>query len=217
MHDGMRWCFACVILIGLCGCTGSGTIHTMPYRRSDLPPDEPLIEKIAIDEAYYWQEDGGALNVVLRRRSESLLGEMFSNEFALSLVLDGLPAGSERLYHVRMREAQSVSRYGADRRRARSITGVVVIHAPKHGTLEGRFHLVMHQQRFTALTGWTPASVFRGTRLIRAGRFVAVHDPERGRPIRDMTEENFPRPLPREQRPKIERLELYPSTQPGTP
>lgn len=197
---------------GVAGCNGSGVLHVMPYVRSDLPEHEPLIQNTPIQEAYYWQEEDGQLNIALRSTQKSLLGEVFSAEYAMSIVLEDLPAGSERLYNVTIREIQSALRAGGDRRRSRSMLGVVVIEAPEHGVLKGRFHALMHEQRFTALTGWTPPSVFQGARMVVAGEFNAVHDPERGREILAVTEDdNFVRPVPREQRPRAEWLDTRPA------
>lgn len=208
----------CAVAAGFVGCSGSGTIHVMPYIRHDLPREEPLVQNTPVHEAYYWQDEHDRLIIALRTRQHTLLGPMFSVDYATSIVLDDLPAGSERLYRVTIREIQSVLRTGGDRRRSRSMMGVVVIEAPRHGMLPGRFHALMHEQRFTALTGWTPASIFHGTRLIVAGEFLAVHNPQRGREILELTEfDNFARPVPREQRPKAEWLDTRPATQPAEP
>lgn len=169
------------------GCTGRGTVHVMPYLRSDLPEQEPLIQKMPIHEAYYWLDDD-EVNVALRYRTRSLFGRAFDVEYAVSLVLPELPAGRERLYRLRSGEIQIIQSAGADHRRGRSSGGVAVLHGTRGDTLRGRFHVITRQQQFSALAGWMPETIHRGAMLIVAGEFNAVHDPDRGRRIRERTE-----------------------------
>jgi len=154
--------------------------------RADFTEREPLVREISADQAYYWVENG-ELNVALRYSRSSILGPAFQYDWEMSLVLDGLPAGSSRLYELRPDSVRIVQTAGPDQRRSRTWTGVAVVKAPRDNRLEGRFHVNVRQQRFTALGGWQPPSL-RAPMMIVVGRFEAVENAEAGRIIRRETE-----------------------------
>ncbi len=180
-------CLACA------GCNGSATANLIPILRSDLPPQEPLMQTVRADEAYYWVDDNGSLNIAMRHETHSLLGAVFDLTWNMSIVLDGLPAGSQRLYQLTSRDVRVVQSCGGDHRRYRSAAGVAVLEAPKGHQLEGRFHITVYQQQFGVLTGWTPS--YHGPLLVLAGEFEAVENHTRGREILEQTEaDGFGRP-----------------------
>jgi hypothetical protein len=163
--------------------------------RTDFTEGEPLVQQVPVNEAYYWLEDG-QLWVSLRCHRPSALGPAFEFDWAMSLVVEGLPAGSARLYQLKADAARVVQTAGADQRRSRGWTGVAVIQSPKNRRLEGRFHCNVRQQHFTLLHGWQPPPL-AAPMLIVVARFEAVEDAERGRAIRDETEAaGFERRLP---------------------
>jgi len=182
----LAWC-----LIVAAGCSGGGVVHTLPLRRTDFQPGERPITSVPITQAYYWTDEDGTLNIGLGYRARSLLGKAYDAEWFLSLVLDGLPAGSERLYKLGKREIRTVQSHGGDHRRGSSGDGVAVIEAPRGGRLKGRFQAWIRQQRFSVLAGWSS----RAPALIMAGEFEAVLNPVKGRQILARTEEDgFGRP-----------------------
>jgi len=170
----------------LAGCGGSGSVHVMPFERRDFPPTEPPAEVIPATEAYWWRE-GDELNVALRREALCLAGPSCERELLLSLVVEGMPAGRERLYPLQRDALRERSSDRGAHRRSASLNGVAVIAAPQGGRLKGRFHVSVRQQQFTILTGWTPR-LARAPLAVMAGTFEAVHDPRRGRKIRARVE-----------------------------
>jgi len=169
------------------GCTGHGTVYGVPFMRRDFPPTEPPAQVVQAGEAYYWIDGQKRLNVALRRHVPSLLGKAFEYDWLMSLVLEDLPAGSEKLYYLGMDSVRQLASYGGAHQRSTSLTGIAVIHAPSRWELRGRFHATVRQQQFTVLTGWAP-DLGRAPMIVQAGTFEAVHDPESGKAIRDRTE-----------------------------
>jgi hypothetical protein len=159
----------------------------IPLMRSDFPREEPTLATVRVHEAYHWAQDDGELTVALRYRVNALLGEVFDAEWLLSLVLDGLPAGSERLYRLNADSVRMRQTRGPAHHRGRSLTGVAVVEAPRRGILKGRFHVWMRQQQYGLFTGWSPP-MHRAPTVIVAGDFEAVLDAEKGRAIRSSTE-----------------------------
>ncbi len=174
-------------LCGVAGCNGSATVHSMPFLRQDFSATEAPAQKIDIDEAYYWLDDQKRLNVALCRHVPSLLGKAYEYDWRLSLVLEDLPAGSEKLYRLGVDSIRLLLAHGGLHARGASLMGVAVVHAPRNGVMRGRFHANLRQQAFTVLTGWTPP-LGRAPLVVMAGPFQAIHDPVRGRAIRDRTE-----------------------------
>jgi len=167
----------------LAGCSGRGSVSAIPFMRSDFGPTEPAVQTVEINEAHYWLDDDGALNIALRYHAPSRWGKAFEANWLLSLALEGLPAGSEKLYHLGSRSIRQVCSQRGIHQRCASLMGVAVVQAPRDGWLEGRFHVVVRRQQFNALTGWTPV-IYRAPRIVMAGTFKADHDPVRGRAIR---------------------------------
>lgn len=175
------------------GCTGSGKVQILPLARRDLPPQEPLIQTVPVQEAYYWIDPEGKLKIAMQYRVNSLLGPVFDAEWALSMVLTGPPAGSERLYDIRTSEVLWIFSQGGNHQRCRSLRGVAVVEGPRNHRLRGRFQITFHQQMFTMLGGWQNASW-----LVTLGEFEAVRNAARGQEILAKTEmEDFDRSPPR--------------------
>ena len=178
--------------LALAGCSGSGSVHIVPLIRTDLPPGEPLMQTVPISEAYYWNDSDGTLKLALRHRAPALLGA--SLDWQMSVVLEGLPAGKERLYRLAQREIRVVQDYGGDHRRSRSGMGVAVVEAPRNRRLKGRLHANVQQQQFGVLTGWNPP-IYRGAMLVLVAEFEAVENRTKGEEILRYTEsDGFERP-----------------------
>ena len=184
----------------LTGCSGTGTVETFPLMRTDLGPDDPLSVTIPLHEARYWV-DGNKVNIALAYEARSVLGRPFETTWHMSIVLDELPAGSQKLYHIMSREVRLAQSQGGDHRRARSGSGVVVLEAPSNSRLKGQFHVWVREQRFNALTGWSP-SVARTPVHVIVGRFNAVENEARTTEIVALTEaDGFDRAAPVTSRP----------------
>jgi len=176
----------CAAVLVLCGCS-VGRVQVVPMLRSDILPRESLIASVEPHEGWYWKGENGKLNVVLARHDRSLLDKNLDARWAMSLVLDDMPAGRERLYRVNPRTVRLVESYGGSHRRAKSASGVVVIERSIGGRLKGRFHLLVRQQQFTALNGWGPP-LYRAPLAIMVGRFEVRPDAARGKPVLARTE-----------------------------
>jgi len=180
----------CVLLLSvtwsalLTGCSGQATISAVPFMRTDFAPTEQAVETIAANEAYYWLDDDGMLNIALRRYVPSVWDSAFDEIWVMSLKLEGLPAGSERLYRLGSQSVRQASSHGGLHYRSASLMGVAVAEAPCDGRLEGRLHAVVRRQQFSVLTGWTP-DIFRAPMVVMTGTFEAVHNSATGREIRE--------------------------------
>ena len=196
--------FCCLLLIGLVGCTGSGSVVMVPVARSDFGPQEPLVQTVPIGEAYYQVDQQGELTVGLRCHQASLWGRILDFHWQMSIVLDGLPAGSQKLYRAGPYSVRVVQSYGGDHRRGQSLSGVAVVYAPARGRLKGRLHVTMRLQQFSPLTGWAPA-LYRAPLIIVVGEFEAIDQPQRAGQIRARTEPEG-----------LERQRQGPATRPAT-
>jgi len=180
---------ALIGLLPLAGCAGQGVVYMLAHTQRDFPPHEPLIQTVSVNEAYYWLSDEGKLKIALRHHAPPLISPALEVEWLMSMELDGLPAGSEKLYRISSRTVRIVQKYGGDHRRARSLTGIAVIEAPKHGRLRGRFHVTVQQQQFSLLHGWAPR-IYRGPLAVARGKFQAINRMEIGQKILARTEDN---------------------------
>lgn len=160
----------------------------VPILRVDLPPTEPLTQRIPFDRAVHCVGKDGRLSIGLQRHIPSLAGPAFAYDWQMSLVLPGMPAGSERLYKVGGGEARAVQSLGGDHRRWRSVTGTATIRRAAGDRLIGRFHIAVQQQQFAVLSGWT--SPARGGALVLVGEFESVTDARRTRAIVERTEQD---------------------------
>jgi hypothetical protein len=185
----------------------------VPFLRSDFTPNQSLVQTVRPNEAYYFSDGEGKLNIALRYRVRSVLGRAFNAEWSMSMVLEGFPAGSEKLYKLNTQSVRIVRSYGGDHTRSSSLGGgIALIYAPKRNRLKGRFHVTVRQQRFSVLKGWS-----FGTFLVTTGEFEAVENPIKGRQILERTQEDGFGRGP-ETEPVIRWIPPNKaSTQPGTP
>jgi hypothetical protein len=185
----LRVCLALPVAgLLIAGCS-VGKVQTVPWTREDIRPQERLIVSIEPQEAWYWQGSDGKLNIVLARRDRSIINKDLSFTWVMSLVLEDMPAGREKLYRVDSRTVRQCQSFAGDHRRAKSATGVAVIERSSSTRLKGRFHFWIRQQQFSVLTGWTPP-LPRAPMAIAVGRFEATLDPGKGKPLLDLTEAN---------------------------
>jgi hypothetical protein len=183
--------------------------------RKDLPPGQPLIQTIPVSEAYYWVDEDGTLKIALKYQRESLLSDLLEVTSRTSLVLDGLPAGREKLYKLRRNDLMWTLSGGGSHQRLRSLKGVAVIEGSKRDRIEGRLHATIHQQKFTVLSGWKSSGL-----LTVVGDFAAVRNKAKGTEIFDAVEsEDFNRETSvrrglRTYRRPLQPLQSQPASQP---
>lgn len=170
----------------LAGCTGRARIEVVPFTRTDLSFQEPLVQHVAADQAYADVDEQGLLTVSIRRQHRSLLSNALDTDWMMSIVVEGLPAGRERLCRLNGRSVRIAESAGTCQRRGRAVSGVVVLQAPQAGVLHGRFHITAHLQQFSMLSGWSPE--YRSPMVVVVGEFDAVFDRQACRSIREATE-----------------------------
>lgn len=177
----------------LMGCAGQGSVHMIPLGPKAIKMTGPLIVAVAPKEAYYWVNDQQELCVAMRTRTHSLFGKRFEREFVLSLVLEGLPAGSARYYGVGRRGLRAKTRAGFIHTRSASLSGTAVVWDYGRASLHGRFRLTAKQQSYSVLRGW-----HGDRRVLFVGEFTAVADRGSGERILASSEEDgMARPPPR--------------------
>jgi len=145
------------------------------------------MQDVHVDEAYYWTDSDGSLKLALRQQSSSLLGRAWDMDWQMSVVLEGLPAGSERLYRLGPIAIRVIQDFGGDHRRSSSAMGVAVVQQPRNHRLKGRLHVTVHQQQFGVLSGWVPV-LYRAPLLVLVAEFEAVENSAKGREILTHTE-----------------------------
>ena len=113
----------------------------------------------------------------------SLLGRYGRFVLKMSLVLDQLPSGRERLYKLDQRSLRAVARGGPTESRFTAATGVVALSRQSEERLRGSFRLLARKQTSRWFGGWR-----QPTNHLMQGTFSAVYDQECGYPIAAETE-----------------------------
>jgi len=122
----------------------------------------------------------------------SHVGPISRHQFDLSLVLEGLPAGSSRAYRASFRTARARTRDGAAHTRFASFDGVVSVWNFGERKMNGRFRFKAVQQSYNVLLGWG-----KDTQVLCLGEFTATHDRKQGQAVFTRTEEGaLERPPP---------------------
>jgi hypothetical protein len=169
---------AILFTLALCGCAGRATVHVTSLDTKKITATGPLVVRASPDECYFWVNERHELCVAMRSANASLAGKRFEREFALSLVLDGPPAGSARQYSVGRRAMRARARAGFSHTRSASLSGVVLIMDYGADKLRGRFRLIAKQQTYSVLTGWKGDH-----RVLFVGEFDAVSNRSAGEKI----------------------------------
>jgi len=197
------------LVLALAGCGGRATVQIVSLQTKDIDERRPLIWRCETDRCYWWLEPDGTVNVAIQYENVSLVGELGKVRLALSLSLEALPAGEVRTYPVRGRALRAGAQFGPDHRRFRSYQGVVLVRRVGPSRIRGRFRIFALQQQFSVVTGWRFAGM-----LLFLGRFEAVADERKARPIVQASEvDDWARP-PREPKPATSRPASRPATAP---
>lgn len=166
------------------GCSGSASVHMIPWNTKRIPTTEPLIVNVSPQQCYYWLSDDGNIRVAMRHYRGSVLGKRFATEMVMSLVLGPPPANVSRDYRVDRTTVRSRIDGGFRHLRAGSLLGIVGVWDYGKPRLRGRFRLTVKQQSYMVLSGWAG-----DRRVIYIGEFTAVRNREVGEQILALSEE----------------------------
>ena len=172
------------------GCASNGSVYLIPLSTKRLRTTEQLVHHVTPRRCYYWI-DGNRLCIAMSDFQWSLLGEMHEREFALSFVLDELPAGDARTYQANRRTMRLRSRDGLSNTRSASMSGLLTVWDFKKRRRHGRFRLLARKQSYFVLSGWggtMPALV--------VGEFTADKNREAGEAILARTEQDALKRIP---------------------
>lgn len=177
--------FGCaLLLLALSGCRGHGVVHLVPTGTARISMTKPLLVEIHPTECYYWVTDENQLCIAMRQIKHSLFGERGRQEFILSMVLEGVPAGVGRNYRANRRTMRAHRHQGLSHSRIASFAGIVGVWDFDQRKLRGRFRFSAKQQTYSVLTGWRSD---RGVLLI--GDFTAIPNRKAGEALLARTEE----------------------------
>lgn len=177
-------CLLILFCLAATGCSGSAHLEftALNFRSIDPPPP---YSRSRIDHCYWWTDDEGRVWIAMERRVTSILGEDFTFEFQLSLLLERLPAGRARNYTVGQGEFRALARIGPLESKFTSSAGIVALYRASGDRLRGSLRLqVVRQSVNPLLGGWS-----RPARYLIAGALQAVHDERRGRAIVEKMEQ----------------------------
>lgn len=166
----------------LSGCQGSGHIDVAALNYNAIDPPAPRISRLNLQRCYWWTDDEGRVWIAMER-DQPLVIRPEHFVFQLSLVLDKLPAGRARDYHISRHELRGVARLGPAESRLVSIAGIMALYREPGDRLRGSLRLLVARHGRELLGNWGPAS-----RYLLLGSFEAVHDEQRGRRIAEATE-----------------------------
>ncbi len=166
------------------GCAGHADLSMIPLDTKRIDAKAPLVIRVEPDECYFWINDQQELCVAMRSARGSILGKRFQNEFLLSLVVKGVPAGGGREYRMDRLTARAKHHAGFAHTRAASLSGILAVWDYRQNHLRGRFRFTAKQQSYSVLTDWTG-----NYPLLFVGEFSAVHNEAAGKELLARTEE----------------------------
>lgn len=171
-----------LLLLVACGCRGSGTINIVPAATGKISTTAPLIEEFRPTECYYWVTPDNELRISMRQVRRSI-SKLKREEFILSLVLRGLPAGAGRDYRASRQTMRAQRWKGFGHARLASFGGIVAVWDYGKRALRGRFRLPAKRQAYSFLTGWGGDQP-----LLMVGDFTAIPNQAKGEAILARTE-----------------------------
>ncbi len=174
-------------LVAACaGCWGSAKIQFVSLHPTEIDPPSASVVRYDANKAYWWIDDEGQLNLAFRCIKHKLwLGRMGRVELLMSLVPGPPPAGSGRVYTIRHRETRTVLHGAADYQRCHSYNGVMDVLVDDERHVRGSFRIWMRPNEQFYLFSFVPRTTGA---LLCFGDYRAVHDPQRGRAIREICE-----------------------------
>lgn len=181
----LRIALVATALITLAGCAGSASVSVVPLNFQRISPTGPLIYEFAPKECYYWVSDAKELCIAMTVEKKFLRPGVNQEEFHLSLVLEGLPAGDARTYPFNTRTVRARNRQGLSNTRFASIDGVAAVWDFGEDELHGRFEFRGLQQSYMVLMGWAYTK-----QVLCFGEFSARLNREKGEAILMKTEKD---------------------------
>jgi hypothetical protein len=173
-----------VCLGALTGCGGRGHIEVVSLNYRAIDPPAPRVARINLDRCYWWTDQDGQVWIAMEREIRPLLGGRLGNfHLQMSLVLERLPAGTERYYIAAKRELRARALVGPTQIRFSSAAGILALYREPGDRLRGSFRLLTRRVVTRWLGGWGRPSSY-----LMLGSFEAVHDEARGRRIAAATE-----------------------------
>lgn len=168
------------------GCTGSAEIHFVSLHSSEIDPPPAKVWRFDAQEANWWIDDAGELNLAFRGSKRNLLlGALGNSELLISLVPGPPPAGSGRNYALRQRETRVILKSPLADQRIISYTGVMTVIVEDAQNVLGSFRIWMKAREGLNLLSLLPRSP--GS-VLCFGTFRAVRNERRGRDIRQQCE-----------------------------
>lgn len=178
-----RWLTPTFVLV-LSGCAGSAELQFVSTNLASINPPPPIVYRYDPQQCYWWVDDDGSLNIAMQFDRVNLFTELGRLRLQLSLMFDAPPAGSGRDYTIGARNVRG--RFETALTQARLISSGGVVAVTKTGDrFRGSFRVLLQQHPGLSLLSLTPQ---RPGNYLMFGKFDAIHDPDRGRTIRDSTE-----------------------------
>jgi len=168
------------------GCTGSAVMQFVSLNATRIDPPPVKVWRYQAQEAYWWVDQAGEINIVMRsRKSKAFLGRFGKTELSMSLVPGPPPAGSGKDYTLRRRETRTVLVSGIGRQRYTSYAGVMDLLIDDETRVHGSFRIWMRPQ--SPVLSLSPLPQQPGSVLV-FGTFKAVKSEKRGAAIRAFCE-----------------------------
>lgn len=168
------------------GCSGSAVIQFVSLNATRIDPPPVKVWHYDAQEAYWWIDPAGELNIAMRsRKSKAFLGRFGKTELSMSLVLGLPPAGSGKDYTLRRRETRTVLVAGIGRQRYTSYAGVMDVLIDDETSIHGSFRIWMRPQ--SPVLSLSPFPQRSGSVLV-FGTFKAVKNEKLGAVIRTFCE-----------------------------
>lgn len=172
----------------LAGCAGRVEFASLDWRNVDA---RPSVERIDLDEAYWWTEADGRVRVAIRRRVPSLLfGKAGEFTFQLLMTLDEPPSGGGRNYRIAGRSVRAHAQLGPLQFRIGSLVGAAAIERLSPDRMRVTMRMQASREALVGLT-WSGPS-----RWLLQGVFEAQLDAERGREIAEAVRSTGPEMAP---------------------
>lgn len=171
-------------LLTSAGCAGRATVHMIPLGAKRIDTTAPLTVRVSPGECYFWVNEQEELCLAMRSHSRSIFGRRFENEFLMSFVAKGLPAGSGRDYRMDRRTARVTHDAGYGHTRSSSLSGILAVWDYRRNQLRGRFRFTAKQQSYSVLSGWSGNNA-----VLLVGEFMAVGNEAAGKELLQRTEE----------------------------
>jgi len=167
----------------MAGCASSASLRFSDLNFKRLDPTDPLVVDVAANSCWWWI-DGKKVCVAFNIGGTNQNGLGRHERLVFSLVLNGIPAGTEREYRFTRQALRCYRHLGSDHSRYASVKGVATVRLSAGDILSGRFRALAKKQVFHVLTNWTTVG-----QAFVTGEFTAQRSRERGSSILVQTEE----------------------------